>query len=107
MLSLPNILLFVISVFFFLIGFAFLTDKAGKILLWSITGKMDRIRDLAGYKRQQGKFSIAMGMIFLMFPFAFHLFKVYDVKMEYLRIWYVLILGTTLYNGFRSRRYFT
>lgn len=107
MLTVPNILLFVIAGLLFLIGYAFLTDKAEKILLWSLTGKADRIRDMAGYKRQQAKFSIAMGMIFLLFPFVFHLFEVYDVKMEYLRVWYALILGTTLYNGFKSKRYFT
>ena len=74
--------------------------------MWSFTGKVENVIDKEGYKRQQGKQSILMGIIFLLVPVSLYLVDKFDINAKLLYIWLLVLAGTTILNTIKVRRYF-
>lgn len=75
-------------------------------MMWSFTGKVENVIDKEGYKRQQGKQSILMGIIFLLVPVSLYLVDKFDINAKLLYIWLLVLAGTTILNTIKVRRYF-
>lgn len=74
--------------------------------MWSFTGKVDNVIDKVGYKRQQGKQSILMGIIFLLVPISLYLVDKFDINAKLLYIWLLVLAGATILNAVKVRKYF-
>lgn len=101
-----SFILIIISVLFFLLGYAYLNNKAENLMMWSFTGKVENVIDKEGYKRQQGKQSILMGIIFLLVPVSLYLVDKFDINAKLLYIWLLVLAGTTILNTIKVRKYF-
>lgn len=106
MLAFINFILIIISGLFFLMGYAYLNDKAEDILMWSLTRKLENMTDKEGYKRQQGKHAIFMGIIFLFVPVSIYLFVKFEISLKLLNLWYFVLVGTLILNAIQIRKYF-
>lgn len=74
--------------------------------MWSFTGKVENVIDKEGYKRQQGKQSILMGIIFLLVPVSLYLVDKFDINAKLLYIWLLVLAGTTILDTIKVRKYF-
>lgn len=75
-------------------------------MMWSFTGKVENVIDKEGYKRQQGKQSILMGIIFLLVPVSLYLVDKFDINAKLLYIWLLVLAGTTILDTIKVRKYF-
>lgn len=106
MLEFFSFILVIVSVLFFLLGYAYLNNKAENLIMWSFTGKVENVIDKDGYKRQQGKQSILMGIIFLLVPISLYLVDKFDINEKLLYIWLLVLAGATILNAVKVRKYF-
>ncbi|RNF41222.1 DUF3784 domain-containing protein [Planococcus salinus] len=106
MLGFLSFVLIVLSVLFFLMGYAYLTDKAERLMMWSFTGKVDKVTDKEGYKKQQGKNSILMGIIFFLVPVSLLLVNNFETNPKLLYLWLFVLAGVTITNAVQIRKYF-
>ncbi|BDH61800.1 hypothetical protein MTP04_19300 [Lysinibacillus sp. PLM2] len=74
--------------------------------MWSLTGKIEKIRDKEGYKKLQGKYSILMGIFFLTFALSLYLVKGLNINPEHLYLWLLLLAFTILLNAFQARKFY-
>lgn len=87
-------------------GYAFLTNKAENLLMWSLTGKVEKIKDKEGYKKQQGKQSIVMGVIFLCVPISIYFIDKFHLNEKLLYLWLFILAGVVIGNSIQVRKYF-
>lgn len=107
MLVLLCFMLIVISILHFLLGYAFLNDKAEDLLMWSFTGKVEKeVTDKEGYKKQQGKHLILMGTIFLLVPISVYLINKSHLNNDLLYIWLLVFVFTVILNVIQVRKHF-
>jgi hypothetical protein len=106
LLAFINFFLILLSGLFFLLGYAYLNNKAVEILMWSLTGKIENMTDKEGYRRQQGKHSILMGIIFLFIPVSIYLFVTFDLNLKLLQLWHFVLASTLILNAMQLRKYF-
>jgi len=95
-----NIILLILSGVCFLVGYAFLTNKAEDILM------SKKVTDKEGYTKQQGKISILSGIIFLLVPVSLYFVENFNLNKELLYLWIIVIAGVVMLNAVKVRRYF-
>lgn len=106
MLGFLIFILIILSVIYFLLGYAYLNNKAEDLIMWSFTGKVEKVTDKEGYKRQQGKHSILMGIIFLLVPVSFYLVDHFDINPKSLYFWLPFLTATVMLNAVQVRKFF-
>lgn len=99
-------ILIIISFLFFLMGHAYLNNKAEGILMWSFTGKIEKVKDKDGYKKLQGKHCILMGMIFLLVPISIYLVEQFNINKKSLYLWQFVLASAIILNVIQVRKYF-
>ena len=87
-------------------GYAYLNNKAEDILMWSLTGKLEKVKDKDGYKKQQGKQCILMGMIFLLLPISIYLVELFNINKKSLYLWHFVLASVVILNAIQVRKYF-
>lgn len=105
MLVLLCIVLIIMSTLLFILGYAYLNNKAEDLLLWRITGKSKNIKDKEAYMKQQGKQAILNGVIFLLVPISLYLIESLNLDPKLLYIWLVVMASITIINGIQVRRF--
>ncbi len=98
-------ILILISILFFLLGYAYLNNKVENMIMWSFTGKVKNVLDKEGYKKQQGKQSILMGIIFLLISISLYLVYQYNLNAKLLYLWYLVLVGATILNAVQVRKF--
>ncbi|GAB3056623.1 hypothetical protein [Virgibacillus ainsalahensis] len=106
LLGFLSFILIILSVLCFLLGYAYLNNKVEDLLMWSFTGKIEKVIDKEGYKKQQGKFSIFMGVIFFLVPVSLYLIDTFDINPNILYFWILVLAGATISNAIQVRKYF-
>lgn len=101
-----SIILIIISVLHFLMGYAFLNNKAEDFLLWSFTGKLEKVNDKEEYKKLQGMLSITLGIIFFLVPVTIYFFNRFDINREWLYLWLLVLACAVVVYVFKVRRFF-
>ncbi|WP_077308254.1 DUF3784 domain-containing protein [Terribacillus halophilus] len=99
-------LLVIFSIVCFLLGYAYLNDKAEDLLMWSFTDKLEKVTDKDGYKKQQGKYTIVMGIIFFLVPVSIFAIEELDSNPKLLYIWIVVFVVVAATNAIQTRKYF-
>lgn len=87
-------------------GYAFLNDKAEDILMWIFTGKLEKMTDKEGFKKQQGKYSILVGIIFFLVPVSLFFINRFDINTELLYLWLLVLAGAVILNAIQTRKFF-
>ncbi|WP_026896198.1 DUF3784 domain-containing protein [Clostridiisalibacter paucivorans] len=100
-----NIVLIVIAILFFIMGYVFLTDKE-EIIMWSYNDKLKKVKDKAKYKKYRGKYSIVMGTIFLLVPVSVYFIDVLELNKKLLYIWYAILVIVIVSNIVQEKKYF-
>ncbi|GAB4074921.1 hypothetical protein GCM10028778_24240 [Barrientosiimonas marina] len=107
MLVLFSFILVMIAVLFFLMGYAYLNDKAENIVMWSFTGKLEKeVTDKEGFKKYSGKHSIVLGLIFLAIPVSLFIINRFDLNRELLYLWFFVFAGDVILNSIKERKFF-
>ena len=92
-------LLIVLSVIFFLLGYAALNNKAEDLILWSFSGNIKgELIDKESYLKFYGKHSIILGLIFLLVPVSLYLVNKFDLNRELLYLWFIVMAVETLFT---------
>lgn len=87
-------------------GYAYLNDKVEDILMWDLTDKLEKIRDKKGYKQQQGKHSIIMGIIFLFVPISLYVVDEFEINKKLLYLWILILAGEVILHMIKVRKYY-
>ncbi|GAA0494021.1 hypothetical protein GCM10008986_20670 [Salinibacillus aidingensis] len=106
MLVFLSFILIILSVIFFLLGYMYLNNKAEGLIMWSFTGKVEKVNDKEGYKRQQGKHSILIGFIFFFIPVSLYLVENLNINPKSLYLWLIVLAGATILNAVQERKFF-
>ncbi|QXE00609.1 DUF3784 domain-containing protein [Terribacillus sp. DMT04] len=99
-------LLYISSIVSFLLGYAYLNDKAEDLLMWSFTDKLEKVTDKDGYKKQQGTYSIVMGIIFFLVPVSIFTIEKFAINPKFLYGWIVVLAIVSISNAILIRKYF-
>lgn len=106
MLGFLSFILLIFSVIYFLLGYAYLNNKAEDLIMWSFTGKVEKITDKEGYKKQQGKHSIFMGIFFFFVATSLYLVENFEINAKLLYLWLIVLAVLTITNAIQVRKYF-
>jgi len=87
-------------------GYAYHHNKAEDILMWSLTGKIEKVKDTDGYKKQQGRQCILMGIIFLLLPISIYFVDHFNINKKSLYLWHFVLASVVILNAIQVRKYF-